>query len=250
MEESKNYGQSDENSDHYNDGFDDEDLPDSPQILKKEHHENIDSGDKSDNFDQYSNDQNFENIAEAENPYSNHNLDIASHSNRHNTESEEAKMQPRNENNNSSLNKKPINGKIQKLDYEDEEIKLNTHNYFHPNTVKKSFNRDSAKFGNSQSPRFEGEKSNDNDTSKSLISYPEMVKKPATSHSIGRDEISEYTREEMHGFKTVFNTFDKDNSGHVSINDLKTIFGSLQRSPEELETILEELGLNECKDDD
>ena len=54
----------------------------------------------------------------------------------------------------------------------------------------------------------------------------------------------------MDGFKTVFNTFDKNKSGHVSIADLKTIFESLGRDSNEFKSIITELELSHLRDND
>lgn len=54
----------------------------------------------------------------------------------------------------------------------------------------------------------------------------------------------------MEGFKTVFNTFDKHKSGHVSIEDLRIIFESLGRNSTEFNSILTELELSHLKNKD
>ena len=70
------------------------------------------------------------------------------------------------------------------------------------------------------------------------------------NQSNGKDDLTEYTREEIEGFKTVFNTFDKHKSGHVSIEDLRTIFESLGRNSTEFNSILTELELSHLKNKD
>ena len=118
-------------------------------------------------------------------------------------------------------------------------MKLKTYNYFHPSPNEKSLQKKSSKRFIKHSPRFEGEKQGN---SQSFYSANDKVSK-------ANDEITEYTKQEMNGFKTVFNTFDKDQKGQVSIQDLKSIFESFGRSRDELNSILSNVGLHDITED-
>lgn len=54
----------------------------------------------------------------------------------------------------------------------------------------------------------------------------------------------------MDGFKTVFNTFGKKNQGEVSLTDLRSIFQSFGRDSQELDSILQELQLENLQEED
>lgn len=142
-----------------------------------------------------------------------------------NNDSEEVNMRHRAEFNNSSPMNKPKQGQGQPLiTTSEDEVKLNTHNYFHPSKRDKMLNEDLHKSGDKDSPRFRAETRN-YESSKSYSGYP---MKNNGSYKTPKDDITEYTKEEMHVFETVFNTFDKDNSGHVRVDDLKAIFESMR----------------------
>ncbi|CAI2386407.1 unnamed protein product [Moneuplotes crassus] len=135
-------------------------------------------------------------------------------------------LRAREEYNNSSPDKKQKQGQGHPLIYDkDDELKLKTYNYFRPSPNNQSLHDNpSAKFL-TKSPRFEEEKE-------------------------VNDGITEYTKEEMAGFKTVFNTFDKKKKGEVSLKDLRSIFQSFGRDPEELDIIMDELGLRGYREQD
>jgi hypothetical protein len=142
--------------------------------------------------------------------------------------SSEAKLKSRAENNNSSPTKaKRTHSTDPLVNQSSEEVKLNTHNYFHPPSVQKDLQSSSPKF---QKEHYE-----------SFNTYSGIPIGQKSTHT--RDEITEYTREEMFGFKTVFNTFDKNKTGTVKVADLRAIFESLKRDPEEVEAILGQLGM-------
>ena len=42
-----------------------------------------------------------------------------------------------------------------------------------------------------------------------------------------------YQREEIENFRCIFNLFDKEQTGFVSLEDLQTIMKSVKRDPEE-----------------
>lgn len=72
------------------------------------------------------------------------------------------------------------------------------------------------------SPRFKHEISRINEERKSLPSLPMKLVNKSNSYenTINKDEITEYTKEEMSGFRTVFDTFTKDSKDHITIKDL------------------------------
>ena len=145
--------------------------------------------------------------------------------------------------NSSSPNK---NMKKDKID----QLKLRTHDYFHRGAKNNDLNKDLRKSTDKDSPRFIGEKSHTHESANSLSGDRQDRQRQSSSQTNVRDEITEYTKEEMHGFQTVFNTFDKENNGHVFVKDLQSIFVSLRRDPNELGTILDNLGMNHLQDQD
>ena len=53
--------------------------------------------------------------------------------------------------------------------------------------------------------------------------------------------FDEYQQEEIQNFRCIFDLFDKDRTGYVSIEDLQTIMQSLQRDPEEAHDLVKSL---------
>ncbi|CAI2386886.1 unnamed protein product [Moneuplotes crassus] len=137
----------------------------------------------------------------------------------YNTEGK-ARFRVREELNNSSPNKKPHQGQGQPLvDEETIELRRKTYQFFKPSPDNYSLDKNFSSQFKTQPRRVE-------------------------EHARENDGITEYTKEEMAGFKTVFNTFDKTNKGEVSLTDLGSIFQSFGRNPDELPIILREFGLN------
>jgi Ca2+-binding EF-hand superfamily protein len=185
-----------------------------------------------------------------ENAYSSSNMEYFSQTQNLIKGHKDGNSKTRDEHNNSSPNNKPKQGQGQTLVYR-EQMRLKTHNYFHPDPKTRILNDDLSKIIDNDSPRFHDEGSRHNESSKSFPGLPRAAHKDSNSYRTnGKDDITEYTKEEMHNFKTVFNTFDKNKRGRVSIEDLYSIFQSLRRSPSELEEILSELGLAQLQPHD
>ena len=53
-----------------------------------------------------------------------------------------------------------------------------------------------------------------------------------------------YQQEEIENFRCIFQLFDKDKTGFVSIDDLQTIMRSLKRDPEEALELVQSLSLD------
>ena len=55
---------------------------------------------------------------------------------------------------------------------------------------------------------------------------------------------SEFTEDEIQNLREIFELFDKEKTNQISINDLETIMGSLQRDPEEVKELIERIDPN------
>ena len=55
---------------------------------------------------------------------------------------------------------------------------------------------------------------------------------------------SEFTEDEIQNLREIFELFDKEKTNKISINDLETIMGSLQRDPEEVKELIERIDPN------
>ena len=55
---------------------------------------------------------------------------------------------------------------------------------------------------------------------------------------------SNYTQEEINGFKTLFDMFDKDQSGHIDLSDMEQVMEHLGKDPSRAKSILYEIDPN------
>ena len=56
-----------------------------------------------------------------------------------------------------------------------------------------------------------------------------------------QQQPQQFTPEEIQNLKEIFDLFDKENSGQITIKDLEAIMQSLQRDPEEAKDLLRQI---------
>lgn len=61
----------------------------------------------------------------------------------------------------------------------------------------------------------------------------------------GPQQPQQYTPEEVQNLKEIFDLFDKESNGQITIKDLEAIMQSLQRDPEEAKDLLRQIRVEE-----